>query len=83
MEEEFRNSAVWNITLCMNPHWDERFDFGVNEWCWFTVQVLDDSTKSLSNVLTYVLSKHTVETGIMMNAFQGSIFFDYRYQVQA
>ena len=67
----------------LNPHWDEGFDFGVNERGWFTVQVLDDSTKSLSNVLTYVLSKHTVETGITMNAFQGSIFFDYRYQVQA
>ena len=71
-----RRSAFSNVTNdSLNP---QRLDFEINEWGWFTVQVFDSNiSRELSHAFTYVLSTHMGKTNVKMNAFQGSLFFDY------
>ena len=71
------------IRNSLNPVWNERLDFGENEWSWFTVQVWDedrDYIQWLSYAYTFPLLTHTTQRRQRMNGFRGFIEFDYYFQ---
>ena len=68
----------------LNPVWNERIEFEVNEWSWFTVQAWDeDSTgdEKLSDAHTFTLQSFVNLKKQEMKALdKGTIIFDYSFQ---
>ena len=68
----------------LNPVWNEQFDFGENDWSWFTVQAWDEDNNGderLSYAHTYTLQSYTsVERQQMKGLEGGTIIFDYSFQ---
>ena len=81
-----RRTKVMNDTV--NPVWNESFEFGVNEWAWFTLQALDRDYLSrddrLSYAHTYVLQSSPSSQMENLAALDGgSITFSYAMTSQA
>lgn len=70
-----------------NPVWNEHLHFPVNEWGWFTVQVMDQDTRSegaddpLGYAQTFVLqSFQSIHSQSMEATGGGSLDFGYRFE---
>ena len=67
----------------LNPTWNEKLVFDINEWSWFTLQAFDDDsdgTERLSSAYTYILKSFESRNRQTLKALgDGIVHFGYNF----